>query len=515
MWVRWVGALLACAGLAAAETSAGLAARQWRETHERSILDEFADFLRLPNIASNPDGLRQNAEYIERMFARRGVDTRLLEIDGAPPVVYGELLTPEANQTVIFYAHYDGQPVEPSEWYTGDPFRPTLMSGPISEGGQPIPLPRPGWPSDPEWRLYARSAGDDKAAIIALATALDAIQAHRVPIQSNVKFFFEGEEEAGSPHLGRYLEEYRELLDADVWLFCDGPVHQTRQQQIVFGARGIVGLDLTVYGARRELHSGHYGNWAPNPPLMLAQLIASMKDPDGEVLVEGFYDGIDELEESAKQAIEEAPDFALALRRELWIARSEGGDRRIEEAISLPALNVRGLLSAAVGDQARNIIPVEATASLDVRLVKGMDHRVAVERILDHIRQQGYHVTEMEPTQEVRLAFPKVCWVRRDAGYNAVRTSLDLEISQRVIAAVEAARGPVIKLPTLGGSLPLHVFEETLGATTIVVPVANHDNAQHSHNENLRLQNLWDGIETMAALLALPAPEEEASVPEV
>ena len=145
--------------------------------------------------------MRRNAEAIARIFDRRGVRTRLLEIEGAPPVVYGELATPAATQTLIFYAHYDGHPVEPSEWHTGDPYRPTLMSGPLEVGGQPIPLPSPGWPSDPEWRLYARSAGDDKAAIIALATALEALQVRKAPIPSNLKFVFEGEEEAGSPHL--------------------------------------------------------------------------------------------------------------------------------------------------------------------------------------------------------------------------------------------------------------------------------------------------------------------------
>lgn len=494
---------------AAAQLSPAVAARQWREANERAILDEFVRLLRIPNDGQDAPSMRRNAEAIARILNRRGVRTRFLEIEDAPPVVYGELPAPEATQTLIFYAHYDGQAVEPSEWYTGDPYRPTLMSGLLDVGGLPIPLPSPGWPSDPEWRLYARSASDDKVAIIALATALEALRVKKVPFRSNLKFFFEGEEEAGSPHLVQILKEHAELLQGDLWLFCDGPVHQNRQQQLAFGARGVVGMELTVYGPRRELHSGHYGNWAPNPALLLSRLLASMKDESGQVLVEGFYDDIIPLGESELQAIAEAPNFDATLMRELWLVEPEGGERRLDEAINLPSLNIRGLASATVEDEARNIIPATAKASLDIRLVEGMDHQFTVERIIEHIRRQGFYVTEVEPGEEVRLSYPKVCKVTRQHGYNAVRTSMDLDISRRVIAAVERARGPVVKLPTLGGSVPLFAFKEVLGAQAIIVPIANHDNNQHSHNENLRLQNLWDGIETMAVLLALGDEELE------
>ena len=208
-------------------------------------------------------------------------------------------------------------------------------------------------------------------------------------------------------------------------------------------------------------------------------------------------------DEQTQPAVED--DAADVAKRPLGGA--EGGQRRLEELINLPSLNIRGLASAAVEEEARNVIPATAKASLDIRLVQGMDHLVTVERIIEHIRRQGFYVTEVEPGEEVRLFYSKVCKVTRDRGYNAVRTSMDLGISRRLIAAVQRARGPVIKLPTLGGSLPVHVFEEILGARAIIVPIANHDNNQHSHNENIRLQNLWDGIETMAALLALDAGE--------
>ncbi len=509
MGFRLVTAVLFLAVSGFAQPSPGIAARQWREAHERSILDEFFDLLRIPNTGQDAAAMRRNAEAIVRILERRGVAARLLEIEGAPPVVYGELLQPAAQETLIFYAHYDGQPVNPSKWYTGDPFRPTLMSSALETGGRPIPLPLPGWPTDPEWRIYARSAGDDKAAILALATALEALQRRNVPIHASIKFFFEGEEELGSPHLAQFLRRYKDLLRGDVWFFIDGPVHQTRQQQIIFGVRGIASVELTVYGPRRELHSGHYGNWAPNPAMLLARLLASFENEDGTVAIEGFYDDVVPLSEVEEQAIAEAPDYSAVLRRELWLAETVGGDRRLEEVINMPAINVRGLSSGDTGEKARNVIPSSATASLDIRLVKGMDYARTVQLLADHIRAQGFFVTETEPGEAVRLEHPRVCKMRFLGGYNATRTPMDSDLAQRVIAAIEQARGPVIKLPTMGGSLPLYAFEELLGASTIVVPIANHDDNQHAANENLRLQNLWDGIETMAALIALEPPAEE------
>src|SRR6185503_2963915 len=184
---------------------------------------------------------------------------------------FGELITPGASRTIGFYAHYDGQPVDTSKWVT-DPFKPTLRDKPIEAGGRVITFPKPGEKFDPEARLYARSASDDKSPIIAMLAALDALKASKQGLTANLKFLFDGEEEAGSPHLGDIVKRNASLLGADVWICADGPVHQTRRQQLYFGVRGIVKVDITVYGANRALHSGHYGNWSPNPAMMLAKL---------------------------------------------------------------------------------------------------------------------------------------------------------------------------------------------------------------------------------------------------
>lgn len=460
---------------------AAAAAHQWRTAHEQAIVAEFADLLAIPNLASDAPNIRRNAAAVSAILEKRGVRTRLLEVPGAPPVVFGDIDTPGAARTVVFYAHYDGQPLDPKEWAT-PPWQPVQRNG----------------------RIYARSASDDKAPIMAIAAALDALKAAGIPLRTHVKFVFEGEEEAGSPHLAAILGKYKDLLASDVWLICDGPVHQSRRQQIVFGARGITTLDITVYGPKHELHSGHYGNWAPNPAIMLARLLASMKDDDGRVTIDHFYDGIQPLSETERRAVAGAPEVEPGLMRELWLGRAEGGGKRLVDLLNLPSLNIRGMRAARTGAQASNVVPASATASLDIRLVKGIDHDAAAGRVLAHIRKQGYYVVDHDPDADTRLSHPKVAKVVvKPGGYDAARTSMDLPISQLVLRTAESARGPVVKLPTMGGSVPLYMIEEILHAPTITVPIANHDNNQHSFDENIRLENLWDGIALMAALLAM------------
>jgi acetylornithine deacetylase/succinyl-diaminopimelate desuccinylase-like protein len=480
--VRLFALSLVLSALAFAQQNpAAAAARRWRQTHERPILAEFIDLLAIPNLASDDANIRKNAAAIVTLLEKRGVKAGLMEVTGAPPVVFGEIDTPGATRTLVFYAHYDGQPLDPKEWAT-PPWQPVLR----------------------DERIYARSASDDKAPILAIVTALDALKAEHIALHSNIKLVFEGEEEAGSPHLASILEKYKDQLGSDVWLICDGPVHQSRRQQIVFGARGVTTLDITLYGPGHELHSGHYGNWAPNPAMALARLLASMKDDDGRVMIDHFYDGIQPLSQIERRAVAEAPDVDRDLMRELSLGRTEGGGKKLVELLNFPSLNIRGMSSSRTGAQASNVIPATATASIDIRLVKGIDHEAAEQRVIDHIRKQGYFIVETEPDAETRMSHPRVARVTVErGGYNASRTSMDLPISQLVLKTAEAARGPVVKLPTMGGSVPLYMIDQILHVPTITVPIANHDNNQHSFNENIRLQNLWDGIELMAALLAM------------
>jgi acetylornithine deacetylase/succinyl-diaminopimelate desuccinylase-like protein len=273
---------------------------------------------------------------------------------------------------------------------------------------------------------------------------------------------------------------------------------------VVFGARGDAHLEVTLYGPHHGLHSGHYGNWAPNPAMMLAQLLAGMKDESGHVLIPHFYDGIAPLSSLEKQALARAPVNDRMLMDAFWLGHVDGSGAHLLDLINQPSLNVNGISSGQTGPHAANVIPPTATADLDLRLVVGIDWQQQQQRVVDYIQSRGYFVVDSEPSREILLAHPKVARIVRDpASYNAVRTPMDLPIAQEVIHAVEAARGDVVLLPTMGGSVPLGAMERAAQTRTITVPIANYDDNQHAANENLRLQNLWDGVETMASLLQM------------
>jgi acetylornithine deacetylase/succinyl-diaminopimelate desuccinylase-like protein len=478
----------------------------YTESHQVEILKELAALVAIPNVADDAARIRENAAAIVTMLQRRGVTTRLLEVEGAPPAIYGELRTAGASRTVVFYAHYDGQPVDPARW-TGAPWAPVLRDGRLEEGAREVPPTAWKAPLGAEWRLYGRSASDDKAPIVGLVIALDALRAGGAAPSVNLKFLFEGEEEAGSPHMEALLAAQAGLLKADAWLLCDGPVHQTRRMQLYFGARGTTDLEITLYGPLRPLHSGHYGNWAPNPAAALAHLIAGLRDPDGRILIPGFYDDVREVTDAERRALAEVPDVDDQLKREFGLGATEGGGARVAERILLPALNVRGLASGAVGSAAPNAIPADATASVDFRLVPDQTPAKVRDRVESHLAAQGFFVVRDAPDAATRRAHPRVVKLAWGPGYPGARTSMDLPVSRAVVRAVEEAVGePVIRMPTLGGSVPMRLFQDKTGSPIIGLPIVNHDNNQHAPNENLRLQNLWDGIEAYAMIMSRLGP---------
>ena len=254
-----------------------------------------------------------------------------------------------------------------------------------------------------------------------------------------------------------------------------------------------------------SLHSGHYGNWAPNPGLLLAQLLASMKDTDGNVVVAGFFDSTLPLGEKERAALRRLPDSEESLKAEFGLARTEGGGAPLAERLLLPSLNIRGLASAGVGDRARNVIPETATAALDIRLVQGNDPDAMINLVEAHITRMGFHIVRAEPDTETRLKHERIVRITRNGGYRAARTRMDHPLVPGLVIAVEAAAGEApLLVPGLGGSLPLYLFEDILQTPMVIVPIANHDDNQHAPDENLRLANLAYGIDLFAGILAMP-----------
>lgn len=506
-FLRAVFLIAALAAVGLAQGSAVTPIREFRRANEHRLLTDFCQFLAIPNVASDSGNIRLNADRLLGMMSQRGLKPRLLEASdkNVPPVVYGEWLTPGAKQTLIFYAHYDGQPTDPKQWSGSEPWVPVLRSAPLEKGGVTLPFPKPAEAINPEWRIYARSASDDKAGVFAILKALDALIDKKIAPTVNIKFVFEGEEEAGSPHLREILSNNKDLLKADAFIVCDGPVHQSGLKQVVFGVRGVTSLDITTYGANRALHSGHYGNWSPNPALTLARLLTSMKDDGGNTTIKGWADDVEPLGPVELKALGDAPKYDDELKRQLGITYTDGPGKSLLQLINLPSLNIDGMKSGDIGDLARNVIPSTANAVLDLRLVKGNDATRQVEKLRAHIRSQGFYVIDHDPTDAERLQYPLIAKViHHPGGYNAQRTRMDLPISLRVVDAVQAvSKDTVVQMPTLGGSLPLIIISETLEQPTITVPIANYDNNQHAENENIRIQNLWDGIEIFAALMTI------------
>jgi acetylornithine deacetylase/succinyl-diaminopimelate desuccinylase-like protein len=468
-------------------TAIDRAHRHWEESAAR-IVGEFADFVSIPNVAADPAGLEATARWIVDRYAERGIELRSHSIDGAPPVVYGRVPGDPGGPTIGIYAHYDGQPVDPAQWASA-PFDATLRSEKLEEGGTVLPLPRPGDEVDPEWRVYARGTADDRAPIVALLAALDAVEDRT----ATLVLLFEGEEEEGSPHLPRCLAELKEELAADVWLICDGPVHQSGRAQVALGVRGFAELEIEVFGPPHDLHSGHYGDTAVNPIVALSELIVSMRDADSSLRIEAM--GGPEPSDAARAAADEVPD-----PDNLGFATNPSGS--YAGRLLRPLLNLRGIHSADTGDASRNVIPARAVASIDLRLVAGQDPATCIDAVREHVRSQGYHLVDREPNAGERLEHRLLARVDGIPGYPGVRTDPDHPLVQRVIGAVARAAGedPIL-LPSFGGSVPFHHFVEQLGAPLAIVPIANHDNNQHSADENLRLGNLAYGVRVMAALL--------------
>jgi acetylornithine deacetylase/succinyl-diaminopimelate desuccinylase-like protein len=497
-------ALLSVPLVAAPPADLRTVVERWVQANQKSLVTRLVELLAIPNVAGDRENIRRNAVWLRDRLARSGFTAEVLETAGNP-LVFGDLRVPGATRTVLFYIHYDGQPVNPKDWKQPSPFTPILREGRMEDGAKEIAdglttLSR----FTPDMRIYARSASDDKSPILALCAALDALKANAVAPTSHVKVILDGEEEAGSPSLVPAIARYRDKLNADVMYILDGPVHPSERPTVVYGARGNVAIELTVYGPKFALHSGHYGNWVPNPAMRLAQLLATMKGEDGRVAIAGFYDGISPVAAEEKAMLEAVPDDPAALMELFGIATPERPGLSLQEALQLPSLNVRGLSSAYVGAEARTIIPDQATAAIDVRLVRETPADRMIRLVRDHIAGQGWHVVDAPPDGKTREKYSKIVQIRARGRTEAFRTSPLLPVSKATVSALSSVFGePPVQVRTMGGTVPITQFIEALGFPAISIPTVNFDNNQHGENENLRLGHFFRGVTTIAAVLTM------------
>jgi acetylornithine deacetylase/succinyl-diaminopimelate desuccinylase-like protein len=470
---------------------------------------EYLELLSLPNVSISPADVQKNATWLQAAFLKRGFTTRLLENKGRPLVFaeYGAIRAPK--KTVLFYLHFDGQPVVPSQWAQKDPFQPVVkrrgLDGTWTEVDR-AELMKAGF--DPELRVFARSSSDDKGPIAMFLAVFDILRARKIDPAVHVKVLLDSEEEVNSPGIAAAVAANTALLAADAVVLLDGPVHASGRPTISFGNRGVVTVTLTVYGPRAPLHSGHFGNWVPNPVMRLARLLSTMKDDEGRVTVPGYYARTN-LTEADRKVLAEVPDDEGALKKRTGIAQPEKVGATYQEALQFPSLNVRGFASASVGDKAANVLPRDAVAELDLRTTVESDPAFLLDLLKKHVETQGWHLVESDPTDEERARWPKLARLNAHLPEEAARQPFDSPVGRWASAAIAGAwqGSPLVRIRMMGGTLPTHEIVGPLKAPFVQVPVVNPDNNQHAYDENLRMGHYLSGMRTMAALLTAPYPD--------
>lgn len=458
------------------------------------------EYLSIPCDANYKEDMYKNIEWVEKTFTQRGFTATHLETPTLPVLLLERRASNPSAKTILFYYHSDGQPVRPAEWQQENPFTPVLKQK-KGDTWEQIPFERLTQKYDPEWRIFGRASSDDKGPGIMLLAALDAIKSLGISPDYHLKILVDFEEEKGSTSLPGIIDTYRNALASDLLLIFDGPAHPTNLPTITFGARGILTLTLTTYGPVSPLHSGHYGNYVPNPVFRMARLLTNMKAEDGRVLVPGFYDGI-QLDNTTAKQIAAVPDDLEALNRRLGIVQAEKVGTNYQESLIYPSLNVRGIKAAEVGAMAATIIPDKAIAEIDIRTVRATDPARLIELMKKFIQSEGYHIVTNDPTAEERAKYDKIIKIGSRPAYGAFSTDMQGKEGQWIQRAIEKTTTQrLVKLPTMGGSVPISPFVAKLGVNALIVPTVNTDNNQHSANENLRLGNYFEGIQTMIGLL--------------
>ena len=473
----------------------------------QSNWNNFFEMLSIPNDGYDTPNIERNIEWCEETFSRLGFNMERVKAESTSPsmpnhpLLIGNKFISNKFKTVLIYFHMDGQPVDPSKWNQADPFDPILTEN-INGRWVEIDRDRINTNPDPDWRIFGRSTSDDKGPPMMLVNALEVLEKLNKKPEFNIKLIIDFQEEMGSPTVVSAVSLYKEKLKSDFLLIIDGPRHPSNKPTLTFGARGISRITLTSYGPIKPQHSGHFGNYAPNPAMNLSKILSSMKDYDGVVTIPGFYDGVT-LTNNIRKILDEVPDDEEAINNDLLISSPDKVGNNYQEAIQYPSLNVRGLKSGWVGKEARTIVPDIAIAEIDVRLVKESEPEKLLNMIKDHIIKEGaYVINSREPTNEERLTKKNIIRYDSKISYLAYRTEIDSPIGNWASRALKNAfLEEPIKKRTSGGSIPISPFVTTLNVPALTYPSVNKDNNQHSPNENIRVGNFIDGTLGMVYLL--------------
>ncbi len=467
----------------------------------RHTIDELRDFVAIPNDALEHADINRNITWLTKKFNERGFNTTVLPTEGES-LFFAALPLEDKKPTILFYMHFDGQSVNKSKWDQPNPYEIVLKAA-DGEAWKTISFDELNSDIDYDWRLFGRSTSDDKGPIVMFLNAIDLLKKNNQTLAFNVKVILDGEEERGSNPLPKAVKTYSELLEADFLVINDGPVHTSGKPTLVYGCRGITTLSITTYGPITPRHSGHYGNYAPNPGIQLAQLLASFKDKDGKVIIPNFYDGI-VLDESIKTILKSVPDDEVAIKTKLQIKSSEKVGNSYQESLQYPSLNIRGLSSGYVGDKATTIVPESARAEIDIRLVPETDGAKLKNLVKTHIQKQGFFVTNKVPTKEERMSHDKIVTLTEGEFTNAFRTDLNNPYGEYLSKVLrETFKEDPVRIRIMGGTVPIAPFINELKIPAFIVPLVNPDNNQHSPNENLKIGQIAYGIEAFYGILGI------------
>lgn len=437
------------------------------EQNLNRFIEELFVLLRQPSISARWEGVEECSRLLVGMMEKIGIKTKVLPMGGKrnPPLIYGEVIHPEAKRTLLIYGHYDVQPPEPLEAWDSPPFQPTIRNG----------------------RIYGRGSADNKGQFFAHFKAIEAVLKMDGQLPINIKFLLDPEEEVGSPSLNGFCREHKELFAADMALNSDGPMDPSGRPRLSFGNRGVLYVEVKARGANQDLHSGNFGGLIPNPAWRVVEFLSSMRKPDGTVAIEGFYDNIVPPTAKEREMMAQMPFDEKKFMEKYGLKKFAPPDdlSYMEKLMFRPTLNIAGFTSGYGGPGSKTVLPCLATLKMDMRLVVNQDPEDIFQKFTKHIKKHGFE--DLDVTM-VHYYYPS-------------RTSVDHPMAPKFVEAIRQGfqQEPVL-IPAGGGSFPGAAIRNILNIPILSVPYGNHDENNHAPNENMAIDCFKNGIRTTAAL---------------